>query len=446
MNDHTLVRVSADADGTAGNNESSNAQVVATASEILVVFESYASNLVAGDDNGGSDIFLYRQVGADHSVVRVSTGLGGLQSDGSSSTSAQLSANGRYVVFQSLAANLVAGDTNGCYDVFVKDLNDLDAAPIRVSTGIHGQGNKSSYDAQISADGRYVTFTSQASNLVAGDTNNSTDIFRKDLHTGAIEQLSATNVAAQGFAESNDDSENGGITADGRFVLLESDAWNLVSGDSNNSTDLFLIDAERLPDAQAMRDGRYVELKLGIGAGARVDIAWGDGTSGTAAASGGVASLSHIYASKGVKAAVVSVHEGDVTWTVAHTLDVASGAMSRNTALADTLSGGAASDVLRGDGFTNLIVGNAGADRLYGGLGTDMLSGGAGRDIFVFDTKLEQENQPRQGDGFLRQGRRDLARQQVHAEARPEGFGEEAAQAQQGVLRPRQGQGRQRLT
>ena len=249
----------------------------------------------------------------------------------------------------------------------------------------------SSYEPQISADGRYVTFTSYASNLVAGDTNNSYDIFRKDLHTGTIEQLSATNVAAQGFAESNDDSENGGITADGRFVVLESDAWNLVSGDSNNSTDLFLIDAERLPDAQAMRDGRYVELKLGIGAGARVDIAWGDGTSGTAAASGGVATLGHAYASKGVKAAVVSVHEGDVTWTVAHTLDVASGAMSRNTALADTLSGGAAADVLRGDDFTNLIVGNGGSDRLYGGLGTDMLSGGGGRDIFVFDTKLNKK-------------------------------------------------------
>ena len=277
-----MVRVSADADGTAGNGGSYNAQVVATAGEIIVVFESYASNLVAGDDNGGTDIFLYRQVGADHSVSRVSTGLGGLQADGTS-TSAQLSADGRYVVFQSLATNLVAGDTNGSYDIFVKDLSDLDAAPIRVSTGIHGQANKAAWP-QISADGRYVTFSSHASNLVAGDTNNSYDIFRKDLHTGAIEQLTATNIAAQGTAESNGDSENGGITADGRFVVLESDAWNLVSGDSNNSTDLFLVDAERLPDAQAMRDGRDVELKLGIGAGARVDIAWGDGTSGTAAA------------------------------------------------------------------------------------------------------------------------------------------------------------------
>ena len=84
---------------------------------------------------------------------------------------------------------------------------------------------------------------------MAGDTNNSHDIFRKDLHTGAIEQLTATNIAAQGIAKSNGDSENGGITADGRFVVLESDARNLVSGDSNNVDDLFLVDAERLPDA-----------------------------------------------------------------------------------------------------------------------------------------------------------------------------------------------------
>ena len=118
--------------------------MVATAGDIHVVFESDASNLVAGDDNGGSDIFLYRQVGADHSVVRVSTGLGGLQADGSS-TFAQLSADGRYVVFQSSATNLVAGDTNGAYDIFVKDLNDLNAAPIRVSTGINGQANDGSY-------------------------------------------------------------------------------------------------------------------------------------------------------------------------------------------------------------------------------------------------------------------------------------------------------------
>ena len=91
---------------------------------------------------------------------------------------------------------------------------------------------------------------------------------------------------------------------------------------------------------------------------------------------------------------------------MAHTLDVASGAMSRNTALADTLSGGAAADVLRGDDFSNLIVGNGGADRLYGGLGTDMLSGGGGRDIFVFDTKLNKKtNLDKVTDFFVKDDR-----------------------------------------
>ena len=141
MVDTTLVRVSANADGTAGNGSSSNARVVATAGDILVVFESYASNLVAGDDNSGTRYFPVSPGRCDHSVTRVSTGLGGLQADGSS-TFAQLSADGRYVVFQRSATNLVAGDTNGSYDIFVKDLTDLNAAPIRVSTGIYGQANE----------------------------------------------------------------------------------------------------------------------------------------------------------------------------------------------------------------------------------------------------------------------------------------------------------------
>ena len=183
---------------------------------------------------------------------------------------------------------------------------------VRISTGVNGGDLGSTY-AQLSADGRYVIFKSDDDNLVSGDQGSlagDTDIFSKDMHTGTITRMfSAPDV--EGSQDEKGHSENDEITADGRFVVLESDAWNLVSGDSNNSTDLFLVDAERLPDAQAMRDGRYVELKLGIGAGARVDIAWGDGTSGTAAAAGGVASLSHTYASKGVKAAVVSVHEGE---------------------------------------------------------------------------------------------------------------------------------------
>jgi Ca2+-binding RTX toxin-like protein len=89
----------------------------------------------------------------------------------------QFSADGRYVVFESYASNLVAGDSNGATDVFVKDLQS--GAIQRVSTDAAGaQGNSSSWNAQFSADGRTVVFTSDASNLVVGDSNSAPDIFR----------------------------------------------------------------------------------------------------------------------------------------------------------------------------------------------------------------------------------------------------------------------------
>jgi Tol biopolymer transport system component len=352
-----------------------------------LTFASEANNLVANDTNDAFDIF--RKDLRSGAIERLSLNSLGQGTVGGGTIAAQFSADGRYMVFESTATNLVAGDTNGQRDVFRKNLATGEV--VRVSMGVNGEANNRSFDAQVSADGRYVTFTSYAGNLVTGDTNGQRDVFRKDMLTGAIERLSATPATPQGSQEGNDDSTSSAITGNGRFVVMRSLADNLMEGDTNGCEDLFLVDAEHLPHALAIGDGRFIELKLGVGPGAQVDIAWGDGTSATTAAEAGVATLGHAYEVRGVKAAVVSVHEGDVTWAVAHTIDVASGTMSRNTNLADTLAGGAAADVLKGDGFTNLILGNDGADTLYGGLGKDMLSGGRGRDIFVFDSKLNKK-------------------------------------------------------
>jgi Ca2+-binding RTX toxin-like protein len=222
---------STDAAGVQGNDGSFKAQISADAR--YVVFESVASNLVANDSNGMMDIFIKElQSGT---IQRISTDAAGAQGN-SSSTNAQFSADGRYVVFESYASNLVAGDSNGTYDIFVKDLQS--GAIQRVSTDAAGvQGNSHSTNAQFSADGRYVVFKSLANNLVSGDSNNAYDIFVKDLQSGAIQRVSSDAIGTQG----NDGSSNAQFSADGRYVVFDSDANNLVAGDSNGAPDVFRV-------------------------------------------------------------------------------------------------------------------------------------------------------------------------------------------------------------
>ena len=173
-----------------------------------------------------SNIEIFRTDLLTGEVVRVSTSATGGQAD-SNSYQPQISADGRYVVFLSDATNLVAGDTNVRSDIFRKDL--VTGEIVRVSTSASsGQANNDSYRPQISADGRYVVFTSDASDLVAGDTNVRSDIFRKDLQTGEIIRVStsATGAQASGY------SDYAQISADGRYVVFESNATNLVAGDT----------------------------------------------------------------------------------------------------------------------------------------------------------------------------------------------------------------------
>jgi Ca2+-binding RTX toxin-like protein len=430
--DDIQTRISTAADGTEGLGDSNEAQF--SPDGRFVVFESDANNLVAGDTNNATDVFLKDlSTGA---ISRLSTTAGGAQANGGNST-AHFSSDGRFVVFTSAATNLVAGDTNNFDDIFLKDLTtgavtllsttangtqtngnssnaqlsqdghlmvfssvatnlgsssihasdiflkDLNTGSVtRLSTAADGtQANGRSYDARFSADGRFVVFTSEASNLVAGDTNGVSDVFLKDLNTGAITRLS---TAANG-AQTDFDSYTPLFSPDGRSVVFESDATNLVAGDGNNRTDLFLVNLFYKANAAAILEGRFIETTLGVGSASSVNIAWGDGTSTTETPVAGKVSLHHAYASTGAKDAVVTLIEGALTWNVAHTLDLASGTMVRNTALADTLSGSAGNDVLTGDAFRNILNGNAGNDRLDGGFGADVMNGGVGDDTYVTD-------------------------------------------------------------
>jgi Tol biopolymer transport system component len=163
---------------------------------------------------------------APGNTVRVSVASDGTQSN-HDSYNPSISADGRFVAFESEAANLVSGDTNNFRDIFVHDRQT--GQTTRVSVASDGtQSNQHSYNPSISADGRFVAFESVASNLVSGDTNNLPDIFVHDRQTG---QTTRVSVASDG-AQANDFSSNPSISADGRYVAFISVANNLVSGDT----------------------------------------------------------------------------------------------------------------------------------------------------------------------------------------------------------------------
>jgi Tol biopolymer transport system component len=172
------------------------------------------------------------------SIERVS-----VASDGSEgndySAYPSISADGRYVAFESWASNLVDGDTNYSYDVFVHDRWTGETTCVSIaSDGTHG--NNFSYSPSISANGRYVAFSSDANRLVSGDTNNSTDVFVHDRWTGETTRVSIASDGTQG----NDVSSDPSISADGRFVAFQSSASNLVISDTNNASDIFVHDRQ----------------------------------------------------------------------------------------------------------------------------------------------------------------------------------------------------------
>src|SRR4051794_8181293 len=156
-----------------------------------------------------------------------------------------ISADGRYVGFGS-SSNLVRGDTNGTLDVFVRDRQAGTTERVSVSSKM-AQGNGPSHVAGISSNGRYVTFTSDASNLVIGDTNNRTDVFVRDRLNKTTQRvsISSRNVQANGASGYSDGFfgvSSGWITGDGRYVSFKSEASNLVPGDTNGVSDIFVRD------------------------------------------------------------------------------------------------------------------------------------------------------------------------------------------------------------
>jgi Tol biopolymer transport system component len=230
----TTELMSVDSAGTVGNGFSGEYGICISPDGRFVAFESRANNFVPGDTNWASDVFLHDRLTGK--TDRVSVGTGGVQGNGPSFYPS-MSADGRYVAFTSAASNLVHGDTNGHWDVFVHD-RETDETE-RVSLATNGtQGDDDSYRPAISADGLVVAYESLASNLVSGDTNGHWDVFLTERLLHDTQRVSVSTSGTQG----NGDSWACSVSRDGRYVAFTSFASNLVAGDSNMGTDVFLHD------------------------------------------------------------------------------------------------------------------------------------------------------------------------------------------------------------
>jgi hypothetical protein len=283
-------------------------------------------------------------------TVRVSVASDGTQGNHFSFFPA-LSADGRFVAFESAADTLVAGNANNTIDIFVHD-RDADAdgildepgAVATVRVGVASGG------PSLSADGRVVAFMSDATNLIPGDTNGDRDIFVHDRETGLTERV---NVASDG-AQGNDFSYDPAISADGRFVAFDSYAYNLVFGDTNAQADIFVHDRQGVVEVLC---GRWAATIVGTPGDDRLV-----GTEGPD---------------------VIQALKGD---------DEVDGRGGN-----DLLCGGIGDDLLDGGDGDDRLYGNEGDDTLNGGLGDDRLVSGYGDDIL----------RGGEGDDFLKGGGED---------------------------------------
>jgi hypothetical protein len=228
----TTERVSVRSNGAQADDVSTRPSIDATGNR--VVFDSAASNLVLGDTNSQLDVFVHTR--SSNRTNRVSVSSDEVQADGSSH-SPSISSNGRFVSFVSTASNLVPNDTNFAEDIFVRDL--VAGTTERVSVSSEGvEGNSSTTAHGISAGGRWVAFSSFATNLVLDDTNGHFDVFIHDRRTGLTELVSVSSDEAQG----DDTSSTPSVSANGRWVAFYSIATNLVPGDTNELRDIFVRD------------------------------------------------------------------------------------------------------------------------------------------------------------------------------------------------------------
>lgn len=232
---NAVQRVNVAYDGGLANGEGQGG-LACSADGRYVAFASSAGNIIEGDTNGRYDIFFRDMESQETTLVNVTTD-GGFAAQGATN-SVQITPDGRYVLFTSDASNLVPGDTNGYGDVFVRDMVSQETTRVNIAV----DGTQANYypngDGSISDDGRYVVFGSSASSLFPGDVNGRQDCIVKDMQTGAVTNISYAHDGGLG----NGHSFYPIISGDGTKVAFVSYATNMVPGDVRTEANLFIRD------------------------------------------------------------------------------------------------------------------------------------------------------------------------------------------------------------
>ncbi|MGH8972346.1 MAG: TolB family protein, partial [Acidimicrobiia bacterium] len=248
----TMKRVSVATNGSEGNDDSK--RPVMSRDGRFVAFESYATNLVGSgsglpvigqftDANGANDVFLHELASGTTTLVSTTSDR---RTGNGDSDRPSISGDGRFVAFNSIASNLAGNDSNAKYDVFVRDMQT--GQTTRQSVDAAGaQANNGSLSPSISSDGRWVSFSSTATNLITGQDGGIEDVYLKDLATGAVTRVSS----ATGGGQADGDSADSSISGDGRYVAYWSEATNIVAGDTNtcakytpSCADIFVYDRQ----------------------------------------------------------------------------------------------------------------------------------------------------------------------------------------------------------
>jgi Tol biopolymer transport system component len=345
----TTTLVSVNKDGTDSGSGESLSNVI-SADGRYVAFSSNADNLVATDSNGTRDIFV-RDI-QNETTTLVSVNKDGIDSGTGYSRETAVSADGRFVVFSSEAGDLVTTDSNDTWDVFVRDIQSGTTTLVSVNKDGTDSGASHSGEVEISADGRYVAFSSYADNLVTTDSNGTRDVFVRDLQSGTTTLVSANK---QGTDSGAGRSRAPVISADGRVVAFRSEADNLVATDTNGVLDVFAFEVFKAPQGCNCAVPGVIK-----------------GTSGP----------DFLYGTE--QADIICGLRGDDFIAGMGGDDCIDGGNGNDWIYGgrgdDKIFGGPGKDVVYGHRGNDKINGNKGEDHLFGGSGDDILNGGKGYD------------------------------------------------------------------
>ncbi|MFK7804118.1 MAG: FG-GAP-like repeat-containing protein, partial [Anaerolineae bacterium] len=227
-----IDRVSIASDGTEGDAWSSDPAI--SADGAYITFSSSSKNLIVNDRNRRSDIFIHNRITGV--TERISISSSGSEANGASFRP-DISADGRYVVFQSDATNLVEGDDNDAVDIFLHDRQSGTTQLVSVNSN-GDTGNGDSKRPAISADGSTIVYESEATNLVIIDQNDLQDIFFYDTTNGTTTMASVASAGSQ----ANQESWGADVSDDGNFIAFASEATNLVAGEVDDTSDIYVRD------------------------------------------------------------------------------------------------------------------------------------------------------------------------------------------------------------